>query len=260
MSWRLLKDGEILTESTKYVCVYIYIGFPGGTNGKEPTCQWRRHKRHGFDLWVRKIPWRRLPGEYSSVLVWWSSWTEEPGRLQSTGSPRVRHHWSYLAHIYIYMYVYGFPGGSDNKESACNAGLEFNPWVRKNPWKRAWKPTPVFLPREFHGQRSLAGYTPWGHIYIWNTQIDYDIYIHTHIYEIHISINGINFSDVMYTKVGMEAPRCYWYLGLSLFWPTSPMAPMLKVILWSQDSHCSPSVMSTPGNRHKMHLALHEYP
>ena len=106
MSRRLLKDGEILTESTKYVCVYIYIGFPGGTNGKEPTCQWRRHKRHGFDLWVRKIPWRRLPGEYSSVLVWWSSWTEEPGRLQSTGSPRVRHHWSYLAHIYIYICMY----------------------------------------------------------------------------------------------------------------------------------------------------------
>ena len=40
---------------------------------------------------------------------------------------------------------------------------EFNPWVGKMPWRRAWQPTPVFLPREFHGQTSLAGYSPWRH-------------------------------------------------------------------------------------------------
>ena len=34
--------------------------------------------------------------------------------------------------------------------------------VRKIPWRRAWQPTLVFLPGEFHGQRSLAGYSPWG--------------------------------------------------------------------------------------------------
>ena len=39
----------------------------------------------------------------------------------------------------------------------------FDPWIRKIPWRREWQPTPVFLPREFHGQRSLAGYSPWGH-------------------------------------------------------------------------------------------------
>jgi len=33
----------------------------------------------------------------------------------------------------------------------------FNPWVRKIPLRRAWQPTPVFLPGESHGQRSLAG-------------------------------------------------------------------------------------------------------
>ena len=38
----------------------------------------------------------------------------------------------------------------------------FDPWVRKNPWRREWLPTPVFLPKESHGQRSLAGYSPWG--------------------------------------------------------------------------------------------------
>jgi len=36
----------------------------------------------------------------------------------------------------------------------------FNPWVGKIPWRRAWKPTPVFLPRESYGQRSLVGHSP----------------------------------------------------------------------------------------------------
>ena len=37
------------------------------------------------------------------------------------------------------------------------------PWVRKIPWRRKWQPTPLYLPGNFHGQRSLAGYSPWGH-------------------------------------------------------------------------------------------------
>ena len=40
--------------------------------------------------------------------------------------------------------------------------LEFCPWVEKIPWRRAWQPTPVFLPGESHGHRSLAGYNPQG--------------------------------------------------------------------------------------------------
>ena len=40
---------------------------------------------------------------------------------------------------------------------------EFDPWIGKIPWRREWLPTPVFLPGESHGQRSLAGYSPWGH-------------------------------------------------------------------------------------------------
>ena len=39
----------------------------------------------------------------------------------------------------------------------------FDPWVRKIPWSRKWQPTPVFLSGIFHKQRSLAGYSPWGH-------------------------------------------------------------------------------------------------
>ena len=48
----------------------------------------------------------------------------------------------------------------------ANAGdmrHKFDPWIGKIPWRRAQQPTPVFLPGESHGQRSLAGYSPWGH-------------------------------------------------------------------------------------------------
>ena len=58
-------------------------------------------------------------------------------------------------------------GGSSGKEPAflCrrHKRLELEPWVGKIAWKRAWQPTPVSLPGESHGQRSLAGYSPWGH-------------------------------------------------------------------------------------------------
>ena len=39
----------------------------------------------------------------------------------------------------------------------------FDPWVGKIHWRRKWQPTQVFLPGKSHGQRSLAGYSPWGH-------------------------------------------------------------------------------------------------
>ena len=60
----------------------------------------------------------------------------------------------------------GSPGGTSGKESACQYRKQrrcvLDPWVRKIPWRRAWQPTPVFLPGKFHGYRSLAGYSPWG--------------------------------------------------------------------------------------------------
>ena len=58
----------------------------------------------------------------------------------------------------------GLPQWLSGKESACQFRRHgFDPWVRKILWRREWQPTPVFLPGKFHGQRSLAGYSPWGH-------------------------------------------------------------------------------------------------
>ena len=49
------------------------------------------------------------------------------------------------------------------KESACQCRKHgFCPWVRKILWSRKWQPNPVFLPGKFHGQRSMADYSPWG--------------------------------------------------------------------------------------------------
>ena len=75
--------------------------------------------------------------------------------------------WSIQPLILSYFYFLcfpEFPGHSDGKESACKAeDPGSNPRVKKIPWRRKWKPTPIFLPGEFHGQRSLVGYSPWGH-------------------------------------------------------------------------------------------------
>ena len=67
--------------------------------------------------------------------------------------------------IYIYIFVFQYhylPGGASGKEPACQCRRHkrqgFDPWVRKILWRRKWQSIPVFLPGEFHGQRSLAGY------------------------------------------------------------------------------------------------------
>jgi len=44
-----------------------------------------------------------------------------------------------------------------------NKRYRFYLCVGKTPWRKKWQPTPVFLPGKSHGQRSLVGYSPWGH-------------------------------------------------------------------------------------------------
>ena len=73
----------------------------------------------------------------------------------------------YILYFPVGILYKGLPGGASGKELTCQCRRHkrcgFNPCVGKIPWKRAWQPTPVFLPGESHGQRSLAGYSPWGH-------------------------------------------------------------------------------------------------
>ena len=69
---------------------------------------------------------------HSSTLAWRVSWMEEPGRLQSMGSWRVRHYWATSLLLFTFMH-----------------------------WRRNWQPTPVFLPGESLGQRGLVGCCLW---------------------------------------------------------------------------------------------------
>ena len=70
-------------------------------------------------------------------------------------------------HTFTYMLDMGFLGDTSGKEPACQCRgckrRSFAPWVGKIPWRRAWQPTPGFLPGDSHGQRSLVGYSPRGH-------------------------------------------------------------------------------------------------
>ena len=70
---------------------------------------------------------------FSSTLPWKIPWTKEPGRLQSLGSRRVGHDWA--ASLSLFTFVH---------------------------WRRKWQPTPLFLPGESQGQRSLVGCGLWG--------------------------------------------------------------------------------------------------
>ena len=62
---------------------------------------------------------------------------------------------------FLYLHI-GFPRWCSGKKSACQCKrprrCRFNPWVGKISWSRKWQPTPVFLPGESYGQKSLVGY------------------------------------------------------------------------------------------------------
>ena len=67
----------------------------------------------------------------------------------------------------IRLFLIGIVWWASSKEPTCQCRrhkrCRFDPWVRKTPWRRKGQPTPVSLPGESHGQRNLAGYSPWGH-------------------------------------------------------------------------------------------------
>ena len=83
-----------------------------------------------YNLLPRKAEKATAP--HSSTLAWKSSWTEEPGRLQSMESRRVGHDWANWLSFFTFMH-----------------------------WRRKWQPTPVCLPGESQGRGSLVGCCLW---------------------------------------------------------------------------------------------------
>ena len=68
----------------------------------------------------------------------------------------------FISLVCVQMYTLkGFPGGTSGKETSCQRrrreGYGSNAWVGRMLWRRAWEPTPVFLPGESDGQRRLTG-------------------------------------------------------------------------------------------------------
>ena len=86
-------------------------------------------------------------------------------------------------------------GGSGGKESAFNAKRPgFDSWVGKIPWRREWLLTPVSLPGEFHGQRSLVGNSPWLGVRVtksWTRLSDYTLVKKIYLEQKRLDRNGL---------------------------------------------------------------------
>ena len=99
------------------------------------------------------------------------------------------------------------PDGSDGKESACSAG---DPGSipgsgRFSVWRREWQPTPVFLPREFHGQRSLASYCPKRHKELDSTEAtEHKLTLDDNVSKCHLLICKMEIITVPFSKPGEE--------------------------------------------------------
>ena len=119
---------------------------PGGTSSKELACQCRGHKRHGFDPWVREIPWRKTRQPTPVFLPRESSQTGEAGGLQFIGSERVGYEWSDLAHIES-------KGNNKNKQVELNQTKKFLHRKKSIKWKGS-------LPNQKKNSRE-------SYIYIW---------------------------------------------------------------------------------------------
>ena len=88
-------------------------GFPGDADGQERTCQCRRCKRHRVSSLGREDRLEEDMTTHSSILAWKTSWTKEPGGLQSIGSQRVRHEQNDLArtHRHTHTHIHMVRGG-----------------------------------------------------------------------------------------------------------------------------------------------------
>ena len=133
------------------------------------------------ETWVWSLGWEdpleKGTTTHSSILAWRIPWTEEPGGLQFMWLQRVRHNWmTFTFHFTdslivvhrltfsITCEILGFLGGLDSKGSTWNAGdVGSVPGRGRSPGEGNNYPLQFsFLSGEFHGPRSLAGYSPWG--------------------------------------------------------------------------------------------------
>ena len=136
------------------------MGFPGGASGKEPTCQCKKYKRHGFDPWVRKIPWRRVWQPTPVFLPEESPGTEEPGGLQYIGLQRVEHDLSNLACVCTHTLIGIYHLLTMNNITEGKTQDDVKPWLIRMPCGRKRSDEQVIpckwhLFAERHGEKKL---------------------------------------------------------------------------------------------------------
>ena len=113
------------------------------------------------------------------VAIRFSRWSFQPSDLTHVSCIAGRFFICWAIGEALITFRKGLPKWLSGKESTCQCRrCGFNPWVGKIPSKRGWLPTPVFLSGKSHGQRSLVGYSPWGHKESDTTEH----YIHTHTF------------------------------------------------------------------------------
>ena len=116
---------------------------------------------------------------HSSTLTWKIPWMEEPSGLQSMGSLRVGHDWATSLSLFTFMH-----------------------------WRRKWQPTPVFLPGESQGRRSLVGCSLWGRTESDMTEVTYLTFyleLMTKLKEKNHSWNSLNFFNNFMFQVSIYA-------------------------------------------------------
>ena len=144
-SWNSSTSATSCEELTHWKRLWCWEGLRAGGEGDDRE----------WDGWMAELT------QWTWVWVnsgsWW--WTGRPGVLRFHG---VAKSWTQLRDWteLNWWSCQGFPGGTSGKEPTCQCRrqkrVELVPWLRKIPWRRAWQPTLVFLPKELHRQRSLG--------------------------------------------------------------------------------------------------------
>ena len=127
LTWRLQRSQRYTWSA---VSVYLQLMYHSWVSFRKTETTLAILSRKGFKK-CKGLEKAMAP--HSSTLAWKIPWTEEPGRLQSMGSPRVGPDWATSLSLFTFMH-----------------------------WRRKWQPTPVFLPGESQGQGSLVGCGLWG--------------------------------------------------------------------------------------------------
>ena len=162
MSFSNARKGKVKVKSLSHVpCLTLcrLLRFKDSDAGKD----WGQEEKGatedemaGWYHWLDgcESAWTPGDGDRQGGLACCDSW----GHKESDTTERLN--WTELTSRVVFL------GGASDKKPVCHwrrhKRCGFNLWVRKIPWKKAWPPTPIFLHRESHEERSLVGYSSWG--------------------------------------------------------------------------------------------------